>query len=52
MNDLEKYYKAEIRRYLKEGYTQEIIPEILLFEKLIEFWSIKGSSIAGNFDSN
>ena len=50
MNDLEKYYKAEIRRYLKEGYTQEIIPEILLFEKLIEFWSIKGRSIVSYND--
>lgn len=45
MTDSENYIKAEIRIYLEEGYTQEIIPEILFFEKLIELWSVKGRSI-------
>ena len=50
MTDSENYYKEEIRKYLEEGYTPEIIPEILIFEKLIEFWSIKGRSIVSYND--
>ena len=41
MTDSENYYKEEIRKYLEEGYTPEIIPEILIFEKLIIIFTCK-----------
>jgi hypothetical protein len=45
MTDSENEIKAQIIKYLEVGYPKDIIPEILVFEELIELWSTKGMSI-------
>jgi len=42
MNESENQIRAEIQNYIEEGYEPGIIPDILVYKKLIELWSVKG----------
>lgn len=45
MNESENIIRDQIRKYLEEGYDSTIVPDILLYAKLIELWSVKGKNI-------
>ena len=45
MNESENIIRDQIGKYLEEGYEATTIPDILLYAKLIELWSIKGKNI-------
>ena len=45
MSDMENEIRDSIRQYLEEGYEITLIPDLLLYRKLIEIWSIQGKEI-------
>ena len=45
MTRMENDIRDSIRQYLEEGYEITLIPDLLLYKKLIEIWCIQGKSI-------
>ena len=45
MSEMENEIRDSIRQYLEEGYEITLIPDLLLYKKLIEIWCIQGKSI-------
>ena len=45
MQAMENDIRDSIRQYLEEGYEITLIPDLLLYKKLIEIWCIQGKSI-------
>lgn len=42
---MENEIRDSIRQYLEDGYETTLIPDLLLYKKLIEIWSIQGKEI-------
>lgn len=45
MNESENIIRDQIGKYLEEGHDSTIVPDILLYAKLLELWSVKGKNI-------